>query len=136
MSFSSSSSWLSAFLGRFVRPMMPSLRCPALSFCCNPLLSSDPITSFSVFLFSSFPSLLYLIIVPRRESPHYVAQPVSLSALDYYYVIVFLLPFCSISSFVLSSIQLTLSILCHIHILKASNLLISFFLVVHGFRSV
>ena len=38
---------------------------------------------------------------------------------------------CSISSFVLRSIQLTLSILRHIHISKASNLLMSSFLRVH-----
>src|SRR6218665_360577 len=49
----------------------------SLSTCCNPLSSSIPTTSFSVFVFSFhhplFPGLQFLECNP----PHYVAQPLN-----------------------------------------------------------
>src|SRR6218665_233340 len=101
------------------------------STCCNPLSASSPVTSFLVPLFF-FPSILPSIIVLRRESPLIMWPSQFLCWLLIIHIIdLFSSTILSISSLVLCSIQLILSILRHIHISKASNLLISSFLIVH-----
>ena len=69
---------------------------------------------------SSFPSIFPSIIVLRMEPPHYVAYSFPVGFWLFLSWICVLPPFCSISSFVLSAIQLTPSIHRHVHILKAS----------------
>src|SRR6218665_2326051 len=91
--------------------------------------SSNIILGLPLFF---FPSILPLIIVLRRESPlimwpsQFLCRLLIIPINDFFSSTIL-----SISSLVLSSIQLILSILRHIHISKASNLLISSFLIVH-----
>src|SRR6218665_1663974 len=102
------------------------------STCCNPLSASSPVTSFLVFLFSFSLPFFPRFSSYKRESPlimwlsQFLCRLLIIPISD-----LFSSTILSISSLVLCSIQLILSILRHIHISKASNLLISSFLIVH-----
>src|SRR6218665_3575317 len=102
------------------------LQLAVILFC---IQSSNIILGLPLFF---FPSILPSIIVLRRESPlimwpsQFLCRLLIIPISD-----LFSSTILSISSLVLCSIQLILSILRHIHISKASNLLISSFLIVH-----
>src|SRR6218665_3209022 len=102
------------------------LQLAVILFC---IQSSNIILGLPLFF---FPSILPSIIVLRRESPlimwpsQFLCRLLIIPIID-----LFSSTILSISSLVLCSIQLIFSILRHIHISKASNLLISSFLIVH-----
>src|SRR6218665_2872759 len=129
--YSSSSSWFSAFLGRFVRPMAPFTTISSFLLQLAVILFQPSNIILGLPLFC-FPSNLPSITVLRRESPlimwssQFLCRLLVIPIND-----LFPSTILSISSLVLCSIQLILSILRHSHISKASNLLISYFLIVH-----